>query len=516
MNEFFDSARNAQHVTSAAEAKLSTKDSSPNPIAMLRSLRLGTAAVSHIDSNVFDSWSEAQVGAVSAFITSDGVPSRLPQAQIDAVGLRAQKVGRSLQSVRNFCHTYSTATADWTGFARHVALGSLDDFTLGAWLMSVTLSGLDEDTTRALTKAMASSGDRHDYRPEVNGRLLRRYPTGALSEKIALIMPVVLLYLREVHNLNLNSPFLIARALGHTGGTRDKLSAINGFRLPEAGSETIAMLREIGVCYVATSGLFNPADDRLYSLRSITNTIESAPLIVASIASKMLACPVDLMQLDTRWGEGAFFGSREAARQTAHNICRAISVDGQQAFATITEAHHPDGSTLGAIAEVAEAITCLRSLNSLFDYRGISYQQRLVADFTARLVGELFSKSISDVYTDVLRAFADGSFQAPFLKLMTAHGVSEAYARALWDDPALELRKLRMTRIVSPRDGRLQRLNQVALGEFLREHFRDWSLVLHGRPGDFLRAGDPLFDLYVPPESDEMPVPDADWATMET
>lgn len=494
---------------------MSIPDSSPNPIQTLRSLRLGCGAVLFMGDENFDGWSDAQVGAVSAFVISDGMPSQLPPSLVDNIGRRAQKVGHPLPSVRSFCHTYSTAAADWTGFACDVASGALDDFTLGAWLMGVTVSGLDEGATHALTKAMASSGERHDYRPDVGGRLLRRYPTGALSEKIALIMPVVLLYLREFYDLDLSSPFLIARALGHTGGTRDKLSAITGFCLPEAGSETTALLRKIGVCYVATSDAFNPADDRLYSLRSSTNTIESEPLIVASIASKMLACPVDLMQLDTRWGKGAFFSSREAAERTAHNICQAISVDGQRAFATITGAHHPDGSTLGATAEVAEALTCLRDLNSLFDYRGVSYQQRLVADFTARLVGELFSKNIPDVYGDVLRAFADGSFRNPFCKLMTAHGVSDTYVRALWDDPALELRKLKMTRIACPRSGRLQRLDQVALGEFLKEHFCDWSIVLHGRPGDLLKAGDPLFDLYVPPESGEIAAPDDSWAIME-
>ncbi|WP_246694716.1 hypothetical protein [Methylobacterium sp. WL6] len=381
--------------------------------------------------------------------------------------------------------------------------------------MSVAVSGLNEDATHALTKAMAFSGDRYDYRSDVGGRFLRRYPTGALSEKIALMMPVVLLHLRELYNIDLKSPFLIARALGHTGGTRDKLSTIPGFRLPEAGSETISLLEEIGVCYVATSDNFNPADDRLYSLRSLTNTIESEPLIVASIASKMLACPVDLMQLDTRWGEGAFFDSRNAAERTAGNICRIISVDRQLAFATITGAHHPDGSTLGAAAEVAEAVVCLRDIKSVFDYRGVSYQQRLVADFTARLVGELFSKNISEVYGDVLRAFADDTLRAPFFKLLMAHGVSFTDASALWSDPTLALRKLKMTRTVSRCSGRLQRLDQVALGEFLKGHFCDWSIVLHGRSGDFFRAGDPLFDLYVSPDSSETAAPDASWAIME-
>lgn len=393
---------------------------------------------------------------------------------------------------------------NWSEFARHISNGRLDDYTLGFWLMSVTLNGLSAADTERLTSAMAQSGGTFDYRREFpSDRFLRRYPTGALSEKVALMMPSILVGLRAEFGLNLRSPYLVARVLGHTGGTRDKLSVVPGFAMPAPGDASSEILREIGVCYTATQGGFNPADDRLYSLRSKTDTIVSMPLIVASIASKMLACPVDLMQIDVRHGAGAFFATPELARAAGDAIARACTTENMSCFYTVTDAGFPTGSSVGSAVEVAEAVVALGggAECTLFDSRGLDVQRLIVADFTARLVSELFDLDKGRIYRWICAGFRSSGFASPFQDVLRAHGVASDDAKRLWEDPLSILADLEPVPIYPERDGRLQSIDQEAIGRAINTTGASMSLVLHARAGDRVFQDSPIASIYAPPQS---------------
>ncbi|MBK8624647.1 MAG: hypothetical protein IPN86_03410 [Saprospiraceae bacterium] len=184
---------------------------------------------------------------------------------------------------------------------------SLHSLSLTLILNLIKFKGLSLKNVSLLSLKMAESGCIYDYRKnsELNYKhVLRRYPTGAVSEKIALIMPSLLKCLSNSYKFV--SPFLVAKALGFTGGTWDKLSSIPNFKFPKSGNQSISILKKEHVCMTVAQGDYAPSDTFLYQLRSITNTVDSLPLIISSIASKQIANPVDTLLLDIRYGKNAF------------------------------------------------------------------------------------------------------------------------------------------------------------------------------------------------------------------
>ena len=182
-------------------------------------------------------------------------------------------------------------------------------------MVIIKFKGLGKDDTILFTREIAKSGKKFDYRNSktLNRRkIISRYPTGALSEKIALIMPSLLFCLAKTYKFC--SPFLIAKSLGYTGGTWDKLLSIPNFNFPLQGIETLNILKQCNVTMAVTKGNFNPVDRILYQLRSLTNTVDSFPLIVSSIGSKQLALPLDSLLLDIRYGSGTFLKTLNEAK----------------------------------------------------------------------------------------------------------------------------------------------------------------------------------------------------------
>lgn len=451
---------------------------------------------------------DSQVGALMACLDAD--PAFVSDVDDEATVahiLEHQLSKFSVEKRRAATVLYGesvSAPFDWVEFARAVASSSLDDFVLGYWLMRVTLGDLPATNVDMLTRAMSKSGETFDYRPAfASDKFLRRYPTGALSEKVALMMPTVLCAMRTTMGLRLRSPYLVARVLGHTGGTRDKLNAIRGFKMPPPGDPTLAILAKTGVCYTVTQNSFNPADDRMYSLRSETDTIESLPLIVSSIASKMLACPVDLMQIDVRHGPGAFFPTVDAAQVAGATIARACTTETMVCFATVTDAGFPTGSSVGSVAEVAEAIVALGGGSStLFDPRGIDVQRCIVAEFTARLVADLFSLSLSDVYIWIHARFVDGSFGKAFNEVLRSHGVSADVVDEIWQKPESLLEGAYIQEIHSTQAGRLTAIDQREIGRRINSAGHSFSLILKARLGDRVDVGQCLARIYRLPGAD--------------
>jgi pyrimidine-nucleoside phosphorylase len=385
------------------------------------------------------------------------------------------------------------------------------DSLTAAWLMTICGVGMSLENTVVLTDVMTESGPRFDYRtaPDlVASRLVRRYPTGALSEKTALILPALIATARR--EVAVCSPFLVARSLGHTGGTWDKLSSIPGFDFPEPGQESINSLLSCGVAMTVTKGAANPADRKLYQLRSATGTIESTPLIVSSIASKQQTFPVHRLLLDIRIGDGAFLKDEDSGIETGQQIAAIVGRKGIHCNYTLTENVQPNGTAIGNALEVAEAIAVMGGRSDGWDERALEEQKLLVVDFFSKLMAAEFpSKPASAWARFAFERFRSGAVLNSFAEILKSHKVDDSTIKRLLHEPWETLRIAPETATVESKSaGTLRRIDQYKIGEFVNrvlggggnlfegEFDGSAGIVLTARIGDIVRPNDTLCRVY--------------------
>ena len=238
-------------------------------------------------------------------------------------------------------------------FIEGICAGSWADYQTAAMLMAMFIQGMDDEETTALTLAMAGSGHQLDL-SSIPGIKVDKHSTGGVADTTTLIL-VPLVAACDIPVVKMSG-----RGLGFTGGTIDKLEAIPGFQVDIAEKQALDQARAIQMVIMAQTGNLTPADRILYALRDVTGTVDSIPLIAASIMSKKLAAGADAMVLDVKCGSGAFMQTEKDARQLASMMTEIGVRAGRQVKVVISSMDQPLGLYIGNSLEVIEAIEVLK------------------------------------------------------------------------------------------------------------------------------------------------------------
>lgn len=368
--------------------------------------------------------------------------------------------------------------------------GRIPDYQMSAWAMAVFFRGMAPEETVALTQAMRDSGQRLDL-SALPGPKIDKHSTGGVGDKVSICLTPL------VAACGVTVPMMCGRGLGHTGGTVDKLEAIPGMRTELSPEAVVAQLERIACVMVGQSEAFVPADRALYALRDVTSTVESVPLITASILSKKAAEGIEGLVLDVKVGAGAFMKTEADAERLAQTLCEVGEGLGLRVRALLNPMDAPLGRTIGNALEVIEAIEVLQG-------RGPADLVSCTENLGAAMLelGGIVS-SIDDGVRAIRRAIRDGSGLERFAAMVRMQGGDERCVH----DPSLLPKAPHRRPLSAPRDGYLVWQDAFALGELARAlgagRMRQGELIdprvgitLMAKPGDAIMKDQPLLVLH--------------------
>ncbi len=373
------------------------------------------------------------------------------------------------------------------------ASGSIPSDQLAAWLMAACIRGLSLEETRALTLAMRDSGEK--FSPRSLGKAaVDKHSSGGVGDKTSfLVAPLAAA-------CGVAVPMISGRALGHTGGTLDKLESIPGYRTALSLEEFEAVLQRCGASIVGQTPALVPADRVLYALRDRTATVENPGLICASILSKKLAAGLDALVLDVKTGSGAFLRSEQECEYLAALLVTTAEAAGTRTVALLTDMDQPLGSAAGNWIELVESVEVLRGERKpeSDDLRELSL---ILAGWMIHLGGQADTPASGRARAE--KALADGSGLRIFFEMIAAQGGD---LRAF--DDMRGFHKPGATRVVHAwESGYIAAMDTTALGWAVqrlgagREKAGEpvdphAGILFHARRGARLERGQPLATLY--------------------
>ena len=297
-------------------------------------------------------------------------------------------------------------------FVRGVTDEGWSEGQVAAMAMAIFLRGMNTAETVALTEAMVHSGDVLDWRSTgLQGPILDKHSTGGVGDKVSLMLAPIVASCAAV------VPMISGRGLGHTGGTLDKLEALPGYGVYPSPDALVHTLREAGCAIVGANHRLAPADRRLYGIRDVTGTIESIPLITASILSKKLAAGLQGLVLDIKVGSGAVTPTLQGARELARSLVQVARGAGLPTTALLTDMNQVLGTTAGNALEVDEAISFLKG-----DVQEARLLEVTLSLSAALLVQGGLATSIEAGRQQASRALTSGEAAHRFAKMVRALG----------------------------------------------------------------------------------------------
>jgi pyrimidine-nucleoside phosphorylase len=379
---------------------------------------------------------------------------------------------------------------EWRALASAYAAGHIPDYQMAAFLMAAYIRGLDRAETSSLTDAMLATGSRLNLDHLPIGRV-DKHSTGGVGDKISLVLAPL------VSSLGVAVPMMSGRGLGHTGGTLDKLESIPGFRTTLTLADATRQIERIGCAMLGQSAEIAPADRKMYALRDATSTVESIPLIAASIMSKKLAEGLTGLVLDVKRGSGAFLPELERDLELAETMINLGADRGCAVVALITAMDRPLGRACGNALEVEEAIHTLRGEGPP-DVLGVTYA----------LGAEMLVLGGAAATLDAARramevAISSGKAARKFQEIIDAQGGNPSVV----DDPSVLPQAGACELFLAPRGGVVVRVEPRAVGRGVtalgggRTRMEDHvdpsvGFVITAKPGDVVQHGEPLATVF--------------------
>jgi pyrimidine-nucleoside phosphorylase len=368
--------------------------------------------------------------------------------------------------------------------------GDIPDYQMSSFLMAVFFSGMSDREVSRLTECMLRSGDTVNL-SAIPGIKVDKHSTGGVGDKTSFIVAPLAAAAGVV------VPMMSGRALGHTGGTLDKLESIPGFRTNLTAPEFEKQLAELGLCFIGQTDRLAPADRKLYALRDVTATVESIPLISSSIMSKKLAEGVDALVLDVKVGSGAFMKKQVDARRLAQTMVGIGRRLDKKVQALITNMNQPLGYAVGNALEVMEASQTLQNA-------GPADLTKLSLELAARMIflGKK-AESLDEARRIAEQHLVDGSGYRKLKQVVAAQGGNP---KAL-DDFVLLPNATGMREVASPRGGYVTSINaedigtasnMIGAGRDKKEDSIDPAvgIILEVKTGEKVDAGSVLCRLY--------------------
>ncbi len=368
--------------------------------------------------------------------------------------------------------------------------GTVADSQMAAFLMAVVWRGMMREETAALTRVMRDSGRVVDL-SSIPGAKVDKHSTGGVGDKVSLVLAPL------VAAAGVPVPMVSGRGLGHTGGTLDKLEAIPGFRTDLPLDRFVAQVARLRCAMIGQTAELAPADRRLYALRDVTATVESVPLITASILSKKLAEGIDALVLDVKVGRGAFMREEADARRLADSLVATAHEAGLRAVACLTDMDQPLGLAVGNALEVEEAVRLLKGARG----RGLDEVRALTLELGGWMLVLAGAAADPGEGAAVLAELLDqGAGIETFRAVVEAQGGDPA----VLDDPAGRLPRAPVHMpIPAPRAGVVAGIDAFAVGQAAMrlgagraraEERVDPAVgvVLAAKRGDRVSAGEPL------------------------
>ncbi len=361
---------------------------------------------------------------------------------------------------------------------------SIKDYQASALLMAIKLNGMNEKETYYLTKAIINSGKTLDL-SKINGITIDKHSTGGVGDKTSLVLVPLLA------SLGFKVAKMSGRGLGHTGGTIDKLDSITGFKTELSEQEFLKQVNDIGCAIISQSKEIALADKKLYALRDVTGTVDSLPLIVSSIMSKKIALGNDIICLDVKVGNGAFFKTKKDALEASKLMIKIGKMCNVKVKAIITSMEEPLGNNIGNILEVKEAIDTL-SGNGPKDLENICIEiSKLILKET-----NLYPKD-TDYDTLIKEKLTNKEAYNKLMDMINAqHG-----SLPLKDEKLIE------TDIVSDKEGYITYIDTLTLGNLLVElgggrKYKEQKInynvgfTINKKINSYIKKGDSLFKVY--------------------
>jgi len=379
---------------------------------------------------------------------------------------------------------------EWDALSRAYTSGSMTDYQMAAFLMAAFIHGLDREEVGALTQAMLESGERLDLSHLAAGRI-DKHSTGGVGDKVSLVLAPL------VASLGVVVPMMSGRGLGHTGGTLDKLEAISGFHTRLTLDQARRQLEDLGCALIGQSAEIAPMDRKLYALRDATCTVESIPLIAASIMSKKLAEGLTGLVLDVKRGSGSFIPDFDRGIALSKLMIELGEDHGCPVVALMTAMDRPLGRACGNALEVEEAIAALRGEGPP-DLMQVTYA----------LGAEMLVLGGAATNTDQARrkmevSISSGRAAEMFQKIIAAQGGDPNVV----DDPSRLPQAKEVEIFTAPKAGVIARVEPRAVGRGIialgggRTRMEDTidpsvGFVIRARPGDVVRVGEPMATIF--------------------